>query len=63
MWTNPGNISIGHKYMNVELELIRAIPRKRVHKWDLRCSATDSMNLQGPSISFLYGSLYDILSS
>jgi hypothetical protein len=33
MWTDPGNIKIAHRHMNVE------IPRKGIHKWDFRCSA------------------------
>jgi hypothetical protein len=36
MWTEPGNIEIAHRHMNVEFgtEAI-AVPRKGVHKWDL----------------------------
>ncbi len=36
MWTNPGNILIDHRHINVEIE---TEPRKGIHKWDFCCSA------------------------
>ncbi len=40
MWTDPVNIQIAHRHMNVEIwDRGSAIPRKGIHKWDFHCSA------------------------
>ncbi len=40
MVTDPGNIQITHRNMNVEIETEAALfPEKIIHKLDFRCSA------------------------
>ncbi len=44
MWTDPGNIKIAHRHMNVEIGARgRAITGKGIHKWDFHCSVDSSL--------------------
>jgi hypothetical protein len=45
MWTDPGNIEIAHRHMNVEIG--HTIPRKGIHKWDFPCSVCLSRSEYG----------------